>query len=452
MGLSAHAASTVTLSEQLTGWSPNPGGGWVRNAYNPRVIDAATAANRSWAAAGAGASARVVATDAAIIAGRAGPLAVSSAMSVSLADAAGAVGRCMLGGGVICGAASAAAAAYAAYRVYATPDGGLVADPGQEPSGGTAPGWLANWSGYETTAPAASGPAAAQQLMDQVNALYNEHCYVLDITGPTTFRAVCDSGVIAPGSWRQSGTVTVAANCAATIDALNPAYSTPAGPPGPDGKCPVGRYNAVPITPGDAASKVAAHPPEDPTPWVQPTKDAIDTGGQSVPAGITTTGPTSQTGTPTSKTTTGGSPSQTVTETSTPTYTYNYAGDTITYNTSVTNVTNNITTGTTTTTTTTTPAPTPQEPTDPCTANPDRIGCLKLGSTPTDTVPTKAPNINYSAESVGLPSGCPADQVIAGKAYSFGPICAAATDARPWVIVGAIFSALMLMLAGVRQI
>lgn len=452
LGLNAQAASTVTLSEKLTGWSPNPGGGWVRNAYNPRSIDAANA-TRSWLAAGEGASARIIATDASIIAGRAGALPVTTAMSVGIGDAAGAVARCLLGGTVVCAAAGAAAAvAYGAYRVYAAPDGGLMADPGQAPSGGTAPGYRASWSGFELNVPAASGPGAAQALMDQVNALYHENCHILDYPGGSTFRGVCDSGIIAPGSWRQEGTVTVSANCAATIDPLNPAYSTLAGPPGPDGQCPVGRYNAVPITPADAAAKVAAHPPADPTPWVQATKDAIDTGGQSAPAGITTTGPASQTGTPTTTTTTGGSPAETITETKTPTYTYNYAGDTITYNTSITNVTNNITTGTTTTTTTNTPAATPQDPTDPCTANPDRIGCLKLGETPTDVVPTKSPNITFSAESVGLPSACPADQVIAGKAYSFGPICDAATNARPWVIVGAIFSALMLMLAGVRQI
>ena len=502
LGLSAHAASTVTLSEQLTGWSPNPGGGWVRNAYNPRTIDAANA-TRSWAAAGAGASAKIIATDVSSIAGRAGSLTVSSAMGVSLGEAAGAVGRCLLGGGVVCGAASAAAAAYAAYRVYATPEG-LAADPGIAPTPGSSSLQPAGWD---------DGRAVARYTTpDEFAAAYFQYVNSTDVAGfPRTWSSGGRSGthtyeVTAPcyfngsSSYRvcpyrrvttqtagttpfqavtyasYNGTASAAcfanqtpgllgqgnnpvcqtpvpSQCPASIDPTNSAYNVPAGSPvGADGKCPTARYNHAPITASDAAAKVVANPPANGNGWVQPTKDAIDTGGESAPAGITTTGPSSQTGTPTTTTTTGGSPSQTITETKTPTYTYNYAGDTITYNTSITNVTNNITTGVTTTTTTSGNTAAPQDPNDPCTANPDRLGCMKLGSTPTDTVPTKAPNISYTAESVGLPSGCPADQVISGKAYSFGPICAAATDARPWVIVGAIFSSLMLMLAGVRQI
>ena len=368
-------------------------------------------------------------------------------MSVGIGDAAAAVGRCMLGGGVICGAASAAAAAYGLYRVYAGPDG-LIADPGIAPL--TVP-VLWYRVGGQPSSDSSSASAACTKFAQ------NNGYAAVEFLPPNGCQMAETWGAYYAGYFVGFSVQTVegeaAAGCPASIDPTNPAYNVPAGSPvGPDGKCPSARYNHGPISVANAAAKVAAHPPSNADGWVQPTKDAIDTGGQSVPAGITTTGPGSQTGTPTTTTTTGGSPSETITETKTPTYTYNYAGDTITYSTSITNVTNNITNSTTTTTVTNTPAPTPQDTEDPCTANPDRIGCLKLGSTPTDVVPTKSPNITFSAESVGLPSGCPADQVIAGKAYSFGPICDAATNARPWVIVGAIFSALMLMLAGVRQI
>lgn len=462
LGLNAQAANTVTLSESLTGWSPNPGGGWVRNAYNPRTIDAANAV-RNWSIFGSGAAGKIIATDVGVIAGRAGALPVSSAMSVGLGDAAAAVGRCMLGGGVICGAATAAAAAYAAYRVYAAPDGsGLMADPGMAPFSGNVTKYYGTINGnYNGAASLKNSMAEACEYVRQWYATGNPTRTYAIATCPAapgpnyvlTCRVTANNADCGNVSSYTSQTTVAETNCPASIDPTNSAYNVPAGSPlGPDGKCPTARYNHGPITPDAAAAKVTANPPATPSAWLQPTKDAIDTGGQNAPAGITTTGPASQTGTPTSTTTTGGSPSQTITETKTPTYTYNYAGDTITYNTTITNVTNNITTGVTTTTTTSGNTAVPQDPNDPCTANPDRIGCLKLGATPTDVVPTKTPNITFSAESVGLPSACPADQVIAGKAYSFGPICDAATNARPWVIVGAIFSALMLMLAGVRQI
>lgn len=379
-------------------------------------------------------------------------------MAVGIGDAAGAVARCMFGGGVICGAASAAAAAYAAYRVYNDYDGsdGLMGDPGTATTSTTSPGWRSA-SGYPATCPITGSAEAAARCGLRVqhgiadSALAN--CYM---SSPGTVSQgwkctyVPNGNLLSTSITAQTYTAT---QCPASIDALNPAYNIPAGSPiGPDGKCPTARYNHAPISAADAAARVTANPPADPTPWVQPTKDAIQSGGQSAPAGITTTGPASQTGTGTTTTTTGGSPSQTVTQTSTPTYTYNYAGDTITYNTSITTVTNNITTGTTTTTTTDGPTAIPQDPTDPCTADPNRIGCLKLGDTPTDQVPTKDRQISYSAEAVGLPSGCPAPTTVAGHTVSYDAICDAATGARPWVIVGAVFSALMLMLAGVRQI
>ncbi len=444
------------MNEQLTGWSPRAGGGWERNAYNERNA-AAIAANRSWAGAGAGASARVIATDVAVIAGRAGSLPVASSIAVGIGEAAGAVARCIGGGIPVCAAASAAAAAYAAYRIYADEDGDLMSDPGTPTvsTNGRKAGPFANGSYYSGLTAYDVAIAAAPGEQSWMRSHGYPNCIVTPVNpspGSTTgYRDYSSCSSSGTRSFPTTGSTVTA--CPASVDPGNGAYSVPAGSPvGPDGKCPTARYNHIPTTAEAAAGKVAANPPTDPTPWVQPTKDAIQSGGQQAPASIETTGPASQTGSGTTTTTTGGSPAQTTVETKTPTYTYNYAGDTITYNTSYTTINNNITTGTTTTTTET-PAPaTPQDPEDPCTAEPDRLGCIKLGKPPDDQVPTKSSEISYSAESVGLPSGCPSPKTIAGKSFSYEPICETATNARPWVIVGAVFSALMLMLAGVRQV
>lgn len=399
-------------------------------------------------------------------------------MAVGIGDAAVAVARCMAGGMPICAAASAVAAAYAAYRVYADEDGDLMSDPGTDQTTGTAYQYRctvqsngAGYGGWYNTKEQACSARAS--VLSTSTASYcpstNGSVNITTVgeflgfgtgstalfkktqTDPCPGRTTTSVGNYTGGwSGQNNNNVT---QCPASIDFSNPAYSIPAGSPvGQDGKCPTARYNHIPTTAEAAGGKVAANPPTDPAPWVQPTKDAIQSGGQQAPAGIETTGPASQTGSGTTTTTTGGSPAQTTVETKTPTYTYNYAGDTITYNTSYTTINNNITTGTTTTTTET-PAPaTPQDPEDPCTAEPDRLGCIKLGKPPDDQVPTKSSEISYSAESVGLPSGCPSPKTIAGKSFSYEPICETATNARPWVIVGAVFSALMLMLAGVRQV
>ncbi|MDL2337077.1 MAG: hypothetical protein QFE16_04470 [Pseudomonadota bacterium] len=388
-GFSQLGHAAIPISEQLTGWSPASGGGWTRNAYNERV-GAAIAANRSWAGAAAGASAKIIATDVASIAGRAGALPVSTALSVGLGDAAGAVARCMLGGGLVPGAATAAAAAYAAYRVYTDPtSGGLMSDPGISTVAQQSQGYC--YTSSQNTC--FSSPDALAQY--QYTTYSAPSWKGASSTARSTYTGVTSTsgGVITFGfnvfDTGYSGTrtasfgyiqkVVTTNSCPASIDALNPAYSVAAGSPvGPDGNCPSGRYNHVPTTADAAAARVTAFPPPDITPWVNPTRDAIGS-GQQAPASAVNTGPASQTGTPTTTTTTSGTTSST--DTKTPTYTYNYGGDTISYTT--TNVTNNTTINngatTTTTTTTTGAAPTAQDPTDPCTANPTRIGCQPVG-------------------------------------------------------------------------
>lgn len=459
-----------------------PGGGWQ---FSSGTTFGNPTGPRAWVNGVYGGLPKTVATDMMSIAGRAGALPVTTTATMGLGDAAAAVGRCLAGGGVVCGAATAAAAAYAAYRVYRDYDGeGLAMDPGTstEPQSSTqicetpfnttltnsmcdtsymglAATWMADMlPKYDASVNQTYYRTGAQIVGGGEKGVSNQLCGAVPPRVCVqriryNYPAMTVSNVLIQGIGTPMGTV-ITQVCPASTDPLNPAYNVPAGStPGADGLCPTARYNHQPGTPDQARDRVLANPPTFPNDiWRDAVRDAVDSGGQTVPAGITSSGPASQTGTPTTTTTTGGSPSQTVTETKTPTYTYNYEGDKITYNTSITTIINNITNGTTTTTTTEGGAPSVQDPDDPCTANPTRVGCMDVGEAPQDEIPRASPEVSYSEESVGLPSGCPADAVVAGKSFSYQPICDAATAARPWVLVGAVFSSLMLMLAAVRQI
>lgn len=77
-----------------------------------------------------------------------------------------------------------------------------------------------------------------------------------------------------------------------------------------------------------------------------------------------------------------------------------------------TTTTNDGTVGNTTTKTQTSEGASPQktEPTpDPCDANPDRVGCLKLGDVPTEEIPRETRELTYAVEDLGFGGGaCPA--------------------------------------------
>lgn len=370
-------AATITLSK----FPPNPGllpgGGWK---YTPGSNFGNPPGPRAWVNGVYGGLNKTILTDLAVVSGRAGPLALTATQSIGLGDAAAAVARCLLGGGPVCAAGTAAAAAYAAYRVYGG-DGSLTADPGVAPDTTVIDGF---WTGNveETRAPTAAAMCTNAGNVFEGNSVSQGFVWQPAPDG----RAIC-VGIRAgdPYFWYVSYPIIphqyTNNGCPASIDFSNPIYNVPAGSPiGIDGKCPTARYNHEPITPAQAASRVTDRPPVFPnTDWLNATRDAIDTGGQSVPAGIESSGPASQTGTPTTTTTTSGT--TTSTETKTPTYTYNYDGDTITYNTTnnITTVTNNNGTITSTTTTQTGPPAAPQDPTDPCTANPGRVGCQEAG-------------------------------------------------------------------------
>lgn len=230
--------------------------------------------------------------------------------------------------------------------------------------------------------------------------------------------------------------------CPDIIDALTGQSYTPST--GTDGKCATGRYD--PVTEENAATRLAAGM------TVKAVTDYINSPvSQAAPiqevAPLSVTGPATQVGQPVTTTSTG--PTGTTTRTVTPTYQYNYAGDTITYNTvntTVTNVTNNE--GVTTTETETKPD-NPQK--GDCELYPNSVGCLELGDAPDEDVPEQARSVDIQPEGVNLPSGCPADVALpGGRVLSYAAACAAAEDVAPLVIAAGVLSALLIAVAAIR--
>lgn len=448
------ACSASWAQVTLSRFPPNPGvlpgGGWK---FTTGTTFGDPPPPRAWVNGVYGGVPKFVAQDSMVLAGRAGALPVVAATSIGLGDAAVAVGRCIIGANPICALGTAAYLAYKAYRAM-PPDsdpyvcGGVPCsfpslqfdyDPGVDPTpGGTvacrtwrvannsAPQLSGCWPDVGGAPDTASAISAARALggtrtnyesgvgvvescaVTAAPTMYSATRFSFPATGADSLHTACAPvyGGGSPIDTNGTSTTSTSASCPASTDPFNPAYNVPAGSPvGPDGKCPTARYNHVPQTPEQIAARVVANPPSFPSAqWGQGVGDAIDSGGQTAPGTVGVTGPATQTGAPTTETTTG--PSGTVTKTTTPTYTYNYAGDTITYNeTNTTTVNNN---GSVTTTVTTGGAATPQDPKDPCTADPNRVGCVKLGDIPTDKPGWTTKEIVYTPEVLSLPSACPA--------------------------------------------
>ena len=259
--------------------------------------------------------------------------------------------------------------------------------------------------------------------------------------------AILTSGFV--GTYTYSvATVTTSANCPASIDALNPAWSVPAGTaPGADGKCPTGRYNAA--TAAAIATVIEGQLTSHPAAVAPAVAADVLAKGQPIPVAAprSLTGPSTATKTSTTTTTApGGSPATTTTTT-----TNNY-----TYNTSTVNYTTNITTtGPDGTTTTTEPDPAAEDPDDPCAKNPDTVGCSKLGQPTNDKPEWQEKPIVFAEEAVGLPSGCPAPLTIpvSGEtiSLSFTPICDTAPIVQPVVVAFAAFGCGMLIITQVTR-
>jgi hypothetical protein len=468
--------ANLRLAHQLSSWAPAPGGGYVRVVGTSAPL----AGSRIWSQA----MGKVLATDATIVAARGGPLAVSVAQAVTGSGAAAAVGRCLMLANPACVAAGAAAAvAFEFWRMHeassfpgtqcgSTP-GALCADPGTPPVEQTTGSFYCQFSGTQVQGVTrqAACDALKAQLTGQViytgsqgtvTKVYDSCTVLSDTAGECTRHDQCSGPCWGePGSSNfqtvattiyPGGNIT-STSCPASTDASNPAYNVPAGgSPGPDGKCPTARYNHAPVSLEQAVAKTQAHPPADQGEfWKDPLKNAIES-GQWAPAEVTSTGPGSQTGTPTETVTTG--PNGTTTTTSTPTHSYSYGGDTINVTTSTTTNTctgaGSCTTANATTTTTTTEPTKDQDPDDPCTANPDRAGCAKLGTAPDpDAMPGKSVSVSITPETgFGADTGtCPAmvQTQLVGAVDPFGLVCTYMSGIRfavigiAWIMAALIF-------------
>lgn len=433
--LPGHASTT------LSQFPPNPGvlpgGGWK---LTPGSTFADPPPPRAWVNGTYGGVPGVKATDALTLKGPAGNLPVSVSRSATLGAVGAAAARCL--GNPICMAGAAVASTLISEglersRIYpesSNPER-LRHDPGVDPITQQGYEYGEPWNDYWGSASGAcehyAGHRAEQAWVEVVSSnvvgtapnnlqcryTYKFHCAGDPSSGPRNCTAETSAGTL---SYR-TAQIT---QCPASIDALNPAYSIPAGQPvGPDGKCKTARYNHVPIGVTAAGEKFAMYPPTNPS----AVADAALKGGEIITpsAWEGTIGPASQVGP--SESTTETSSTGTKATTKTPTYTYNYGGDTITYNQSWTTVTNN---NGDITTTVTNPPPvqsTEQDPTNPCTQNPEAAGCQKLDVPTGDNLPTKTIQASALPDSGwGSDNGtCPGlvHTTLVGDVDPFGLIC-----------------------------
>ncbi|MES2099389.1 MAG: hypothetical protein V4569_06180 [Pseudomonadota bacterium] len=417
VSVQAVAADTITYSRFPPNPGVMPGGGWQ---FGPGSTFANPTPPRAWVNGVYGGLPKAVGTDVVSLLAKGGPMPVTVVGSVGFGAAVGAVGRCVLGMNAACAVGTAAYLAYQQYMRARPPSdvpGSVVPndgehfdyDPGQAPAVGDVDCWTMDpyWMTCEATAEAAAikgrnvvnqsdysgsikpqGEPTATGVKTCVDA---SHCTVQ--TG--TVLIYFPTGEVAGNDLKNNSvarTTTSGSVCPASIDPFDAQYNVPAGSPiGEDGKCPTARYNHQPKTPGqfqgmaDAGQLPHIQPDWSSAPWNQAVPDAFNPGNGTAPADITTSGPASQTGTPTVVTTTNPDGS-TVTTTTTPSWQYTYNGGSVTYQGSTTTTTNTCTgagsCSTGPTTTTSSGSGTVQDPLDPCTNNPDRVGCLEHGQDP----------------------------------------------------------------------
>lgn len=396
--------------------------------------NAIASASRTWATDGVILSA----SDSVPMAGLGGEMAVAVTEGATADAAVAAVVGCITT--VVCAAAVATVAVVAtAYRMRTRGDGSVDVDPGVPPT--LAPGY-------------AFEPGTPCQSVDMATAA---KCDLKQQLGNTWTFSNCDAngcGYFIGGSPHYIGMFAYPAQVPSCADGVSQ--------PGFDGRCASGVYQ--PESPATAVQALRSAGVGLASPGVaQAAQDAVTIGGQSMPAAqVKLSGPATQAGpavvTQTATKTDAQGNTVTSTQTAAPSYIYTYNPDgTVTAQTSTTTAVQN-SDGSSSTSTAVSPAgssgagsstgtPTPGL----CDAYPGIVACSKLGDAPTDQVPTGSVSApGYVPEAVDLPVGCPAPVVVAGQSVSYQPICVAATQARPWVLIGAAFSALMLVVAVVR--
>lgn len=238
---------------------------------------------------------------------------------------------------------------------------------------------------------------------------------------------------------------------------------------------PTSTVDTPPVSSVDVAAKAATapFPPVTPEQWM-PVIDAAADLGVAVPSpseSISVVGPSSVQSDPvvvsTTTTTDANGNSVTTVTTQTTTTNLNYSNTantaTVNYTSTVTTTTTNPATNQTQTTTTPLPQPNPNpnpnpnpSPTpsaDVCSLLPGVLGCTQLGSPEAASMPTASKSIAFTAESVSLPSGCPAP-ISVGRfgSISFQSACDSAGYMRPLILAGSAITALMICVVAVAGV
>lgn len=480
-GLLAFGLAFVALDALAVGSgpiiTPLPGGGW---AFEELANQPRTPPGPTWSNTTAGGAAGARASFPLTLQGPGGPLAVQVVRGVSASQILGAAARCLALANPYCIGAAAVALAFAQHRINqkaavpgsVVPDGVLDYDPGTVRTtqtvytASTASGWgrgIAAQTSVVSAQDALAKELAAIQASSPLWACggggvgcneYREYGCSANHCELESRNRYSNTNAWPAWSWVQtiSASSASALACPASTDFSNPAYNIPAGGAvGPDGLCPTARYGHVPYTEAQATAKVTGT-----SDYAPMARNISDAGQDTANVPVATSGPASQTGVPSTTTTT--DPGGVVTtKTVTPTYQITY-GDTISYTT--TNTTVSCVSGGSCSTTITTTTPPASDPLDPCVVNPTRAGCMLVGSPPVggDVLPTQ--NIDMS---VGLVPGfgpstmaCPAPRtltLVSGATFAlpFDLVCQFAAGLRPVILALAWFGALVFVVHGVRR-
>lgn len=354
---------------------------------------------------------------------------------------------------------------YEAYRVRPDGSGGLAQDPGTPPELVEQKRWT-NGSGCQGSSPEAvlsCIKAAVIQALPTghiVVGISQEACHLTGTDSATcgvsvqhclpNVNGVCDGWPTnGGGQWSVFTEVANVQRCPAVVDFNNPANSLGVGQGsvGADGKCPTGAYsgqNPVPLTAEEAAN-VAAASERSGEVYKQIMDEILDRQPVPIPKGAQTqveaVTPSKVDGPVTTTTSEEGVQqdavgwdwgriSQDIAD--------NFqAGEWKEKKTSTLTRPD----GSTKVTTTTQDGTTAQEEAaekgqDPCILNPERVGCLLLGTAPTDQVPKVTRDLTYSPITLSGASGCPSPVALPdGRQISYQPLCDGLTKARPVILI-----------------
>jgi len=376
------------------------------------------------------------------------------AVNVARTLTAGEVAAAAVAVGAVAWGACAVGTAIAEYgqgtRIHCNVADQWLFDPGQDPGHTTVTCW-----GFNSSQCFGSAQAALNSVWVAGTPVENGKAETGWCDKVDNFHYVCARPYKVPGEnfQRFQGQVDVyvvgqsdALLCPAVTDQLDPRYDLPAGsPPGPDGKCPTGRYGVVP--PSVAADQLGRY--GNPAVLPQVAEQTLAKGQPIETASPrAVTGPASITGTPTTTSTTNADGSVS-SVTTTPTYNYHYDGDTITYNTTYVTVTNN--NGQTTTTTTT--GDDPKQKSE-CELHPDTVGCMKPGDLPTDAPQWQTKNVEFVSEDLGLGGSCPAPRHMSIRGWDlvldYQPACDVAPVVRVALLALTALGCLLMIIKTVK--